>query len=107
MPVTALFPGLFVLLWSTGFVFAKLGLPYAEPFTFLALRFAIVALLMLGVTLAARAPWPAPWGGAGHILVLGMLLHGIYLGGVYAAIGAGVPAGISALIVGLQPLVTA
>jgi drug/metabolite transporter (DMT)-like permease len=99
--------GLFVLLWSTGFVFAKLGLPYAEPFTFLALRFAIVALLMLGVTLAVRAPWPATWREAGHVFVVGVLLHGIYLGGVYAAIGAGVPAGISALIVGLQPLVTA
>jgi drug/metabolite transporter (DMT)-like permease len=99
--------GLFVLLWSTGFVFAKLGLPYAEPFTFLALRFSIVALLMLGVTMAVRAPWPATWREVGHIAMVGVLLHGIYLGGVYAAIGAGVPAGISALIVGLQPLVTA
>lgn len=99
--------GLFVVLWSTGFIFAKLGLPYVEPFTFLAVRFGIVALLMLGVTLAVRAPWPATWREAGHIAVLGLLLHGAYLGGVFAAIAAGVPAGVSALIVGLQPLLTA
>lgn len=99
--------GLFVLLWSTGFIFAKLGLPYAEPFTFLALRFGIVALLMLAVALVARAPWPGSWREAGHIAVLGLLLHGAYLGGVFAAIGAGVPAGVAALIVGLQPLLTA
>jgi drug/metabolite transporter (DMT)-like permease len=99
--------GAFVLLWSTGFIFAKLGLPYAEPFTFLALRFAIAAALMLVVALAARAPWPRTWTEAGHIAAVGVLLHGIYLGGVYAAIAAGVPAGLSALIVGLQPLVTA
>jgi drug/metabolite transporter (DMT)-like permease len=99
--------GLFVLLWSTGFIFAKLGLPHAEPFTFLALRFAVVAVLMLAVALAARAPWPASWREAGHIAVLGLLLHGAYLGGVFAAIGAGVPAGVTALIVGLQPLLTA
>lgn len=98
---------LFVFLWSTGFIFAKLGLPYVEPFTFLMLRFGIVAALMLALALAVRAPWPATWREGGHIAVLGMLLHGIYLGGVFAAIGAGVPAGITALIVGLQPLLTA
>ena len=100
-------PGLFVLLWSTGFIFAKLGLFYAGPFTFLLLRFIAVTVLMLAVALAMRAPWPASWAQAGHIAVVGILLHALYLGGTYAAIAAGIPAGIVALIVGLQPLLTA
>jgi drug/metabolite transporter (DMT)-like permease len=100
-------PGLFVLLWSTGFIFAKLGLPYAEPFTFLTWRFAIVAGLMLAVALATGAPWPRDLRMFGHIAVVGVLMHGFYLGGTFAAIGAGVSAGVAALIVGLQPLLTA
>ncbi|GIK97366.1 MAG: hypothetical protein BroJett029_15750 [Alphaproteobacteria bacterium] len=100
-------PGLFVFLWSTGFIFAKLGLPYAEPFTFLAWRFAIVAALMFAVAFASRAPWPRGLAMYGHIAVVGVLMHGAYLGGTFAAIGAGVSAGVAALIVGLQPLLTA
>lgn len=100
-------PALFVLLWSTGFIFAKLGLPYAEPFTFLTWRFAIVAGLMLAVALATGAPWPRDLRMFGHIAVVGVLMHGFYLGGTFAAIGAGVSAGVAALIVGLQPLLTA
>jgi drug/metabolite transporter (DMT)-like permease len=100
-------PGLFVLLWSTGFIFAKMGLPYAEAFTFLTWRFAIVTLLMLAVALATRAPWPRDLKMGGHIAVVGVLMHGTYLGGTFAAIGAGVSAGVAALIVGLQPLLTA
>ena len=100
-------PGLFVLLWSTGFIFAKLGLPYAEPFTFLTWRFAIVAGLMLAVAFATGAPWPRDLRMFGHIAVVGVLMHGFYLGGTFAAIGAGVSAGVAALIVGLQPLLTA
>jgi len=100
-------PGLFVLLWSTGFIFAKMGLPYAEAFTFLSWRFAIVTLLMLAVALAMRAPWPRGPSMVGHIAVVGVLMHGTYLGGTFAAIGAGVSAGVAALIVGLQPLLTA
>ena len=100
-------PGLFVFLWSTGFIFAKLGLPYAEPFTFLAWRFAIVAALMFAVAFASRAPWPRGLSMYGHIAVVGVLMHGAYLGGTFAAIGAGVSAGVAALIVGLQPLLTA
>jgi drug/metabolite transporter (DMT)-like permease len=100
-------PALFVFLWSTGFIFAKMGLPYAEAFTFLAWRFAIVTALMLAVALATRAPWPASLTMAGHIAVVGVLMHGTYLGGTFAAIGAGVSAGVAALIVGLQPLLTA
>jgi drug/metabolite transporter (DMT)-like permease len=102
-----LVPALFVLLWSTGFVFAKLGLAYAEPFTFLTLRFAIVAALIGAVALATGAPWPRGPREVGHFAVTGLLMHGLYLGGTYAAMAAGVPAGIAALIVGLQPLLTA
>lgn len=100
-------PALFVFLWASGFVAAKLGIPYAEPFTFLLFRFAVVTLLMLAIALATRAPWPADWRLAGHIAVVGMLLHATYLGGTYAAIALGMPAGLAALIVGLQPLLTA
>jgi drug/metabolite transporter (DMT)-like permease len=106
-PSQPLVPALFVLLWSTGFVFAKLGIAYAEPFTFLALRFAIVTALTGAVALGMRAPWPRTPREIGHFAVTGLLMHGLYLGGTYAAIDAGVPAGIAALIVGVQPLLTA
>lgn len=100
-------PAIFVLLWSTGFIGAKLGLPYAEPFTFLSVRFGILAVLLAVVSLVTRAPWPTTWAIAGHWAVIGILIHGINLGGVFAAIHLGLPAGISALFGGLQPLVTA
>jgi drug/metabolite transporter (DMT)-like permease len=100
-------PGVFVLLWSTGFIGAKLGLPYAEPMTFLALRFVIAGTLLLAVVLAFRAAWPRSWAEAGHIAVAGLLLHGVYLGGVFASIHHGVEAGVAALIVGIQPLLVA
>jgi len=103
----AAMPGLFVLLWSTGFIGAKFGLPFAEPLTFLALRFALVATLLTGVSLVARAPWPRDPATLGHLVVAGVLVHGVYLGGVFASIHQGVSAGVSALIVGLQPLLTA
>ena len=99
-------PVLFVLLWSTGFIGARFGLPYAEPMTFLSIRMACVVLLMLAIAVigGARKPSPAE---TGHSLVAGSLVHGLYLGGVFIAISQGVPAGISALIPGLQPLFTA
>jgi len=100
-------PGFFVLLWSTGFIGAKLGLPYAEPFTFLSVRYAIVALLLVTVSLVTRAPWPNSWAVVGHWAVIGILIHGVNLGGVFSAIHLGLPAGISALFGGLQPLATA
>lgn len=105
MPVLA--PALFVVLWSTGFIASKAGLPYAEPFTFLLLRFVLVTLLMGSVALicGVRWPrWPRDWG---HQAVAGLLIHGFYLGGVFASIHAGVSAGVSAIIVGLQPVLTA
>lgn len=103
----ALVPLLFVALWSTGFIGAKLGLPYVEPLTFLALRFAIVLVLMLAVVAVARAPWPPSARAWVHIGVSGLLVHGVYLGGVFTAIAHGLPSGITALVVGLQPLITA
>ncbi len=100
-------PFLFVLLWSTGFIGAKYGLPYAEPLTFLALRMALVTAAL--AALAAVSPLPSLGGVrvAIHAVVAGLLVHATYLGAVYVAIDRGVPAGLTALIVGLQPLVTA
>lgn len=100
-------PAIFVVLWATGFIASKAGLPFAEPMTFLLARFSMVAAAMLAVAIVARAPWPASWGEAGHIAVVGLLMHGCYLGGVFAAIFHGMPSGLTALIVGLQPILTA
>lgn len=100
-------PALFVVLWSTGFIGAKLGLPYAEPLTFLALRMAIVVVLLVALALAARAPWPRGLSAIGHLAVAGVLVHAGYLGGVFSAIAEGLSSGLVALIVGLQPLLTA
>jgi drug/metabolite transporter (DMT)-like permease len=99
-------PGAFVVLWSTGFIGAKLGLPYAGPLTFLTLRFAIVTGIMLVVALASRAVWPS-LRDAGHSAVVGLLIQFLYLGGVFFGISRGVTAGVAALIVGIQPLLTA
>jgi drug/metabolite transporter (DMT)-like permease len=98
-------PALFVLLWSTGFIGARLGLPYIEPLTFLAVRMVLAVLIMAAIALAGGARWPST-NEVGHSLVAGSLVHGLGLGGVFTAISQGVPAGISALIVGLQPIVT-
>jgi drug/metabolite transporter (DMT)-like permease len=100
-------PATFVFLWATGFIGAKYGLPYAEPATFLVLRFILVVALMLPLALVLRAPWPASGAQVCHIAVAGVLLHGGYLGGVFTAIHAGMSAGLAALIVGLQPILTA
>lgn len=100
-------PAVFVLLWSTGFVGAGLGLPHAEPFIFLAFRFSILALLLAAAAMAWRAPWPENWAQAAHLAVVGLLIHGSYLGGVFWAMSKGTPAAVSALIVGIQPLLTA
>ena len=100
-------PILFVLLWSTGFIGARLGLPHAEPLTFLCLRYIAVIAVMLPLALAAGARWPAHWREARRIAAAGALIQGGYLGGVFGAIHLGVPAGVAALIVGLQPMLTA
>ncbi len=99
-------PALFVVLWSTGFLGARLGGPHAEPFEFLALRFAIAAVLLGVVCLTTRAPWPGARE-AGWIAVAGLLTHGVMLGGVFSAVRGGMPLGVVALIGGLQPVLTA
>ena len=100
-------PILFVLLWSTGFIGAKLGLPYAGPMTFLAVRFLAVAIVMAPIAWLTGARWPSRPMLWLHIAVVGLLLQFGYLGGVFTGIAHGVPAGVSALIVGLQPVLTA
>jgi drug/metabolite transporter (DMT)-like permease len=98
-------PGLFVVLWSSGFIGAKYGLPYAEPLTFLAVRMALGATLFAAIVIATRPLWPS-----GtlllHSAVTGLLAQGLYLGGVFVSIHLGLPAGLSALITGLQPILT-
>lgn len=105
--LAAVAPWLFVLLWSTGFIGARLGLPHIEPFTFLSIRFVIAASLLGCLALALRAPWPRGGVALGHVAVAGLLLHAGYLGGVFFAIDRGMPAGLSALVVSLQPILTA
>ena len=100
-------PVLFVLLWSTGFVGAKYGLPYAEPFTFLGVRLVVAAVLLAGIALATRSAAPASAAQHRHAAVAGVLLHAGYLGGVFYAISLGIPAGVAAVIVSLQPVLTA
>jgi drug/metabolite transporter (DMT)-like permease len=98
-------PAVFVLFWSTGFIGAKYGLPYAEPLTFLALRFALVFPMVGIFALIMRVEWPRGIALL-HNAVSGLLLHGIYLSGVFIAIHRGMPAGIAALLVSLQPILT-
>ena len=96
-----------MFLWSTGFIGAKFGLPYAEPLTFLLVRYLLVMGLMLPVALAMKAPWPRDVRQWFHIGVSGILVHATYLGGVFSSIAHGLPAGVSSLVVGIQPLLTA
>jgi drug/metabolite transporter (DMT)-like permease len=98
-------PLFFVVLWSTGFIAAKYGLPYAPPLSFLILRCLGAVLVLLPLVLVSAAPWPH--GRILHVAVAGLLLQAGYLGGVWSAIKIGMPAGLSALIVGLQPILTA
>ena len=100
-------PWVFVLIWSTGFVVARFGMPHAPPFSFLAMRYALSIACFLVWTLLARVEWPAAPAQWLHLAVVGTLLHAGYLGGVWAAVKAGIGAGTVALIVGLQPVLTA
>jgi drug/metabolite transporter (DMT)-like permease len=100
-------PAVFVVLWSTGFIGARLGLPYAGPLTFLSLRYGLATGLLVIIALSVRAPWPRRPTEIVHYTIAGLLVHGIYLGGVFLGISLGVEAGISALIVSLQPLLVA
>lgn len=100
-------PALFVLIWATGFVVARYGMPHAPPLGFLALRYGL-SIIAFGVWIAfARAAWPQGRTQWLHLSVAGVLMHAGYLGGVWVAVKAGLGAGLAALIVGLQPMLTA
>jgi drug/metabolite transporter (DMT)-like permease len=101
------FPGLFVVLWSTGFIGAKFGLPYAEPATFLVIRFLGVLAVLLPLCWLVRAPWPATRAEFVHMAIAGALIQGGYLGGVFLSLSKGMPAGVSSLITALQPILAA
>jgi drug/metabolite transporter (DMT)-like permease len=100
-------PALFVLLWSTGFIVARLVAPHIEPLTFLALRYSLTIPSLALIALAAGAAWPRGARAWVTAIGVGMLMQGVYLGGVFWSVRHGLPAGIAALIVGLQPLATA
>jgi len=100
-------PAVFVLIWATGFIVARYGMPHAPPMKFLALRYALSVACFLAWALLARAAWPASRGQLGHLAVTGILMHAGYLGGVWAAVKDGMGAGLSALLVSLQPVLTA
>jgi drug/metabolite transporter (DMT)-like permease len=100
-------PAVFVLLWSTGWIVAKFAAQHADPLTFLAGRHALAAVAFFAVSIVAGAKWPRSASQFGHALVSGVFFHGLYLAGVWYAIGQGVPAGLSGIIAGLQPLLTA
>ena len=100
-------PVVFVLIWATGFIVAKFGLPYAPPLSFLSIRYAL-SIVCFGVWCAiARAAWPRQGRQWAHLAVTGVLMHAGYLGGVWIAVKAGMGSGLAALIVGLQPVLTA
>jgi drug/metabolite transporter (DMT)-like permease len=103
----AAMPWVFVLIWSTGFVVARYGMPHAPPMGFLALRYALSVLAFGIVIVVVRAAWPQGRAQWGHLAVTGVLMHAGYLGGVWAAVKAGIGAGTVSLIVGLQPVLTA
>ncbi|MBA3254950.1 MAG: EamA family transporter [Pseudomonadota bacterium] len=100
-------PLAFVLLWSTGFIVAKYAAPHAPPLTFLLYRFAGAIAILLPIIAVTRAPWPSTARTWRDVVIVGVLLQATYLGGVWVAIALGMPAGVSALLVGAQPLLTA
>ena len=100
-------PAVFVLIWSTGFIVAQFGLPYAPPFTFLAIRFFCSLLCFLVWIKLAGAQWPQGRAQWLHLCVVGLMTHAGYLGGVWLAVKSGMGSGLAALVVGLQPVLTA
>ena len=100
-------PWVFVLVWSTGFIVARYGMPNSPPFTFLLLRYLFSILCFVLCVKWARVPWPQSRAQWGHLAVTGILMHAGYLGGVWAAVKVGMGAGLTSLIVGLQPVLTA
>jgi len=100
-------PVVFVLIWSTGFIVARYGMPNSPPFTFLLWRYVFSILCFVVWVRWARVPWPQGRAQWGHLAVTGVLMHAGYLGGVWAAVKVGMGAGLTALIVSLQPVLTA
>lgn len=100
-------PIVFVLIWSTGFIVARFGMPHSPPMKFLALRYALSVGCFAVWAIAARAAWPVSRAQSGHLAVTGILMHAGYLGGVWSAVKLGMGAGLVALLVGLQPVLTA
>ena len=100
-------PAIFVLIWSTGFIVARYGMPYAPPLKFLAVRYALSVLCFLVWVRAARVRWPRERAQWAHLAVTGILMQAGYLGGVWAAVRAGMGSGLIALLVGIQPVLTA
>jgi len=98
---------LFVALWSTGWIVARYAADYADPLTFLCVRFGAAGILLLTVARLAGARFPSTGREFAHLFISGALLHGLYLGGVWWAIRQGLPASISALIAATQPILTA
>lgn len=98
---------LFILLWSSGYVAGKIGLPYAGPLTLIFMRFSVAALVLLVIALVTRAPWPKDWASVGRLALVGLLIQALQFSGLYFGLSHGVSAGISALIVGLMPVLTA
>jgi drug/metabolite transporter (DMT)-like permease len=106
-PSTHLLSASFVFIWATGFIVAALAAPHADAFTFLSYRYTLGILVFAAASFALRAKWPREWGAWRDALIAGMLLHGLYTGGVFWAIWHGMPAGVTALVTGLHPLLTA
>ncbi|WP_280156536.1 DMT family transporter [Piscinibacter sp. XHJ-5] len=100
-------PWVFVLIWSTGFIVARFGMPHSPPFKFLTIRYALSVLCFGAWVALARVAWPRDRSQWMHLAVAGVLMHAGYLGGVWAAVKAGIGAGTVALLVGLQPVLTA
>lgn len=100
-------PWVFVLIWSTGFIVARYGMPHAPPMKFLAVRYALSILCFLPWIVVAGVKWPSNRQQTLHLAVTGLLMHAGYLGGVWAAVKAGMGSGLSSLIVGIQPVLTA
>lgn len=99
-------PALFIFLWSSGFIIAKYGVPYADPMLFLVARFAGAAVLLGGLAVVKGVPWPRDPKQLRNTAIIGILMHGVYLGGVWAAIAHGMSSGVTAMIVSLQPILT-
>lgn len=106
-PLVRAMPAVFVVIWSTGFIVARYGMPHAPPMKFLAVRYALSVCAFFLWALLSGASWPRDRRQLGHLAITGILMHAGYLGGVWAAVKAGMGAGLAALLVGLQPVLTA